>query len=117
MARSHSLTSSSASPRARRELGAEVRAFQSNHEGAIIDFIQQESAAADAIIINGGALTHYGLSLATRQTAGIPATEVHISIFAREPFRRRSVRWRLSSDRRRLAGAATSPPSRRWSRW
>ena len=75
------------------ELGAEVRAFQSNHEGAIIDFIQQESAAADAIIINGGALTHYGLSLRDALAgAGIPAIEVHISnIYAREPFRRRSV--------------------------
>jgi 3-dehydroquinate dehydratase-2 len=76
-----------------KELGAEIRAFQSNHEGAIIDFIQQESAAADAIIINGGALTHYGLSLRDALAgAGVPAIEVHISnIYAREPFRRRSV--------------------------
>ena len=45
------------------ELGIEVRPFQSNHEGAIIDFIQAEAEQARAIIINPGALTHYGLSL------------------------------------------------------
>ncbi len=76
-----------------KELGADIKSFQSNHEGAIIDFIQQESRGADAIIINGGALTHYGLSLRDALVgAGIPAIEVHISnIYAREPFRRRSV--------------------------
>jgi len=76
-----------------KELGAEVRAFQSNSEGVIIDYLQQESHAADAIIINGGALTHYGLSLRDALAGcGTPAIEVHISnIYAREPFRRRSV--------------------------
>ena len=76
-----------------KELGSEIRAFQSNHEGAIIDYIQQESASADAIIINGGALTHYGLSLRDAIAgAGIPTIEVHISnIYAREPFRHRSL--------------------------
>jgi 3-dehydroquinate dehydratase-2 len=74
-------------------LGVEVKAFQSNHEGAIVDFIQQEQGGADGIIINGGALTHYGLSLCDALAgAGIPAIEVHISnIHGREPFRRRSV--------------------------
>jgi len=76
-----------------KELGAEIRAFQSNSEGAIIDYIQQESPTADAIIINGGALTHYGLSLRDAlASCGIPAIEVHISnIYAREPFRHRSL--------------------------
>jgi 3-dehydroquinate dehydratase-2 len=76
-----------------KELGAEIKAFQSNHEGAIIDFIQQDSSSADAIILNGGALTHYGLSLRDALAgAGIPAIEVHVSnIYAREPFRRRSL--------------------------
>jgi 3-dehydroquinate dehydratase-2 len=76
-----------------KELGAEVQAFQSNHEGAIIDFIQQQAASADGLIINGAALTHYGLSLRDALAgAGIPAIEVHISnIYAREPFRRRSL--------------------------
>jgi 3-dehydroquinate dehydratase-2 len=76
-----------------KELGAEIKAFQSNHEGAIIDFIQQEAPSADAIILNGGALTHYGLALRDAIAgAGIPTVEVHISnIYAREPFRRRSL--------------------------
>jgi 3-dehydroquinate dehydratase-2 len=74
-------------------LGAELRCFQSNHEGALIDFLQQEAPSADGIIMNGGALTHYGLSLRDALAAsGKPAIEVHISnIYGREPFRRRSV--------------------------
>jgi 3-dehydroquinate dehydratase-2 len=76
-----------------KELSATISAFQSNSEGAIIDYIQQESSAAGAIIINGGALTHYGLSLRDALAGcGIPAIEVHISnIYAREPFRHRSL--------------------------
>lgn len=74
-------------------LGAELRTFQSNHEGAIVDYLQAEAPLADGIIINGGALTHYGLSLRDALlSVGKPAIEVHISnIHGRDWFRRRSV--------------------------
>jgi len=64
-----------------RELDCELAFFQSNHEGAIIDFLQLESSrAADGVIINPGALVRYGYCL--RQAfidLGKPAIEVHMS--------------------------------------
>ncbi|MBM3956512.1 MAG: type II 3-dehydroquinate dehydratase [Gemmatimonadetes bacterium] len=76
-----------------RELGVEVEAFQSNHEGAIVDFIQQKRPEAAGVIINPGALTGVGYSvLDALLDAGLPVVEVHLSnIHAREEFRRRSV--------------------------
>jgi len=74
-------------------LGVELRTFQANGEGAIIDFIQAESKQAAGIIINPGAYTHYSLALRDAlAAAALPAIEVHISnIYGREKFRHRSV--------------------------
>lgn len=75
-----------------KELGTGVVAFQSNHEGALIDFIQAEASKSSGIIINPGALTHYGLSLRDAlEDTGLPVIEVHISdIHAREKWRSES---------------------------
>jgi 3-dehydroquinate dehydratase-2 len=74
-------------------LGCELSFFQSNHEGAIIDFIQEKTKGADGILINPGALTHYGYSLHDALIdSGLPVVEVHLSdINAREEWRRVSV--------------------------
>lgn len=74
-------------------LGAEVRAFQSNTEGAIIDWLQRERSSADGLIINAGALTHYAVALRDAVAdCELPTVEVHISnVWKREPFRHESL--------------------------
>ena len=74
-------------------LGVDIAHFQSNHEGKLIDYIQQESGNSDGIVINGGALTHYGLSVKDALTdAKLPVVEIHISnIHSREKYRQHSV--------------------------
>ena len=75
------------------ELGIEIVPFQANSEGAIVDFLQEHGPAADGVLINAGALTHYGLSLRDAfEAIQKPFVEVHISnIHAREEFRHHSV--------------------------
>ncbi len=61
-------------------LGVEVKFFQSNHEGAIVDEIQQAYGKFDGIVINPAAYTHTSVALLDAVKAvGIPTVEVHIS--------------------------------------
>ena len=73
--------------------GAELECFQSNHEGALIDKIQQAMGECDGIVMNPGALAHYSYSLRDAVACcEMPVIEVHMSdIRAREPFRAASV--------------------------
>ena len=72
-----------------RKLDVEVEQFQSNHEGAIVDKIQEAYGKADGIVINPAAYTHTSVAiLDALKAVSIPAVEVHISdVDAREPFR------------------------------
>lgn len=73
-------------------LGVEVSVYQSNHEGCIVDKIQQAYGNTDGIVINPAAYTHTSVAIPDALKAvGIPTVEVHISdINQREEFRRHS---------------------------
>ena len=70
-------------------LGIHIEQFQSNHEGAIVDKIQEAYGKVDGIVINPAAYTHTSVAiLDALKAVSIPAVEVHISdVDARESFR------------------------------
>ena len=75
------------------KLGMEIETFQSNHEGDIVDRIQQSVGTCEGILINPAAYTH--TSIAIRDALSlldIPVIEIHLSnIYRREPFRHKSL--------------------------
>jgi len=75
------------------DLGLELAWIQSNHEGDLIEALQDGADSAAGALLNAGALTHYGLALADAIRAfPHPVVEVHLSnVHAREEWRRRSV--------------------------
>lgn len=81
-------------------LGAEVDLFQSNHEGALVDRIQEAYQNIDGIVINPGAYTHTSVAiLDALKAVSIPACEVHLTdVNAREEFRKISY-VRLACDK------------------
>ena len=84
--------------------GDMVDFFQSNHEGGIIDAIQEAEGKFDGIIINPGAYTHYSYAIHDAlRSVDVPAAEVHLSdISQREPWRQVSVT--APACRRMIAG-------------
>jgi 3-dehydroquinate dehydratase-2 len=90
------------------QLGLALDTFQSNHEGAIVDRIQQAAGVYDGLIINAAAFTH--TSIAIRDALAMieaPVIEVHLSnIHRREPFRHTSMTAGVVTDQILGLGAA-----------
>jgi 3-dehydroquinate dehydratase-2 len=76
-----------------RELDLELAFFQTNHEGDFVERLHRVPDAADAVILNPGAWTHYSYAIRDAlEIAALPAVEVHLSdLSAREQWRRHSV--------------------------
>jgi 3-dehydroquinate dehydratase-2 len=73
-------------------LALQIDFRQTNHEGQLVDWVQEARESADGIVLNAGALTHTSIAvLDALSAAGLPVIEVHLSnIFRRESFRHHS---------------------------